>query len=124
MGDKLPYKRIKMLVTVIDRGKAEKLISELRWLGVTFNMASVGYHSVGMELTDYLGLTEDEYDVVFSIIPEDKAKTVISMIEYKFNLDEPNNGYAFTVPISGVSGPLALRYISGITDDEMKANEE
>lgn len=124
MGDKMPYKRIKMLVTVVDRGKSEKLIGELRWLGVTFNMSAVGYHAVGMDITDYLGLTEDEYDVVFSIVPEDKAKAVMSMIEYKFNLDEPNNGYAFTIPISGVSGPLALRYISGTTDDEMKAFEE
>lgn len=124
MAESIPFKRIKMLVTVMDRGKSEKLINELRWLGVTFNMAAVGYHAVGKDITDYLGLTEDEYDVVFSIVPEDKAKTVISMIEYKFNLDEPNNGYAFTVPISGVSGPLALRYISGITDDEMKAVEE
>ena len=124
MSDKMPYKRIKLLVTVVDRGKSEKLISELRWLGVTFNMASVGYHAAGMDITDYLGLTENEYDIVFSIVQEDKAKAVISMIEYKFNLDEPGNGYAFTIPISGVSGPLALRYISGSMDDEMKSNEE
>lgn len=124
MSEKMPYKRIKMLVTVVDRGKSDKLIGELRWLGVTFNMASVGFHSSGKEISDYLGLTENEYDIVFSIVPEDKAKAVISMVEYKFNLDEPGNGYAFTIPISGVSGPLALRYISGVTDEEMKAIEE
>lgn len=124
MSDKMPYKRIKLLVTVVDRGKSNKLIKELRWLGVTFNMAAVGNHAAGMELTDYLGLTENEYDIVFSIVPEDKAKSVISMVEYKFNLDEPGNGYAYTIPISGVSGPLALKYISGTTDEEMKSIEE
>ena len=124
MSEKMPYKRIKMLITVVDRGKSEKLIEELRWLGVTFNMASVGYHATGMDLTDYLGLTENEYDIVFSIIPEDRAKDIISMVEYKFNLDEPDNGYAIAIPISGVSGPLALSYISGVTEEEMKGLEE
>ncbi len=46
------------------------------------------------------------------------------MIAYKFNLDEPGNGYAVAVPISGVNGPLALSYISGVTEKEMKGLEE
>lgn len=124
MSEKVPYKRIKMLITVVDRGKSDRLIEELRWLGVTFNMAAVGYQATGMDISDYLGLTENEYDIVFSIVPEDNAKAVISMVEYKFNLDEPGNGYAMTIPISGVSGPLALSYISGITEEQMKGIEE
>lgn len=113
-----------MLITVVDRGLSEKLIGELRWLGVTFNMASVGYHATGMDLSDFLGLTENEYDIVFSIVPEENAREVMSMVEYKFNLDEPGNGYAIAIPISGVSGPLALKYISGITDEQMKGIDE
>ena len=124
MKKKKTYKRIKLLITVVDRGKSNKLIEELRWLGITFNMAAVGYHATGKELSDYLGLTENEYDIVFSVVPEDSAKAVISMIEYKFNLDEPGNGYSMAIPISGVSGPLALSYISGITDELMKGIDE
>lgn len=119
MSDKQHYKRIKLLITVVDRGKGDKVIAELRWLGVTFNMASVAFEATGQDITDYLGLTENECDVIYSIIPEEKATPIISMIEYKFNLDEPGNGYALTIPISGVSGPLVLKYISGLTDAEM-----
>jgi hypothetical protein len=36
------------------------------------------------------------------------------MIIYKFDIDKPDKGIAFTIPVSGVSGPLALRYISGL----------
>jgi hypothetical protein len=106
--------RIKMIVTILERGKADLLIKELRTLGVTFNMASVGYSAGGLDLADYFGLHERERDIVFSVLPESKTATVLSMIEYKFSLDEPGKGIACCVPISGVGGPISLRYISGI----------
>jgi hypothetical protein len=36
------------------------------------------------------------------------------MLLYKFDMDKPDSGIAFTIPISGVSGPAALKYISGL----------
>lgn len=110
--------RIKLMVSIIERGQGDKLIKELRGLGITFNMASVGYWATGLDLADYLGLTEEEIDIVYSVVTESKVKGALSMIEYKFSLNEPGNGVAFCVPIMGVGGPVSLKYISGINDDK------
>ena len=110
--------RIKLLISILGRGKGDKLISSLRSLGITFNMASVGYWAVGHDLADYLGLTELERDIVCSVVPESKAMRALSMIEYKFSLSEPGNGVAFCIPISGVGGPVSLKYISGVEIDK------
>jgi hypothetical protein len=106
--------RIYLLVTIVERGLSDRLISEMRKLGVTFNMASVGYSAVGLDLVDYFGLSELSADVVFSVLTESKKPDALAMVEYKFSLDKPDKGLAFVVPISGVGGPVSLKYISGV----------
>ena len=110
--------RIKLLISVLGRGQGDKLITELRELGITYNMASVGYWATGLDLADYLGLTETERDIVYSVVTESKVRSALSMIEYKFSLKEPGNGVAFCIPIMGVGGPVSLKYISGVAADK------
>lgn len=111
-----PVKRIKLLVAVVDRGRGNEVVEILKESGVTYNMVSPAYCAAGSEFMDYLGLTNPERDMVFSIVTEDKVDGILNKLLYKLNLDLPGNGFAFTIPITGVSGPLALRYISGICE--------
>jgi hypothetical protein len=114
------FERICLLVTIVKRGLGDKVIAEMRNLGVTFNMASVGYSAVGLDLVDYFGLSEHSADIVFSVVTEPKKEAALSMVEYKFSLDKPDLGCAFIVPISGVGGPISLKYISGVDPDEQE----
>jgi hypothetical protein len=107
------FERIYLFVTIVERGLSDRVIKEMRKLGVTFNMASVGYSAVGLDLVDYFGLSEQSSDIVFSVVTESKRNDVLAMVEYKFSLDKPGVGLAFTVPISGVGGPISLKYIAG-----------
>lgn len=113
-----PIKKIKLLFTIVDRGVGEEIVEILRESGVTFNMISPCYCAAGSNLMDYLGLTDAERDMILSVVQEDRVQAVMNKIVYKFDLDEPGNGMVFTIPITGVSGPLALRYISGIQEEE------
>lgn len=113
---KQPFRRIKLIITVLDRGLGDEVVELCRENGVTFNMVSPGYSAAGLDIMDYLGLTDSEMDIVFSITTEDRTPSILNKIHYKFDLDEPEHGFALAIPISGVSGPLALRYISGIPD--------
>ena len=113
-------KRIKLLIAIIDRGKGNDVVEILKESGVTYNLASPGYCASGSDIMDYLGLSNRERDLVLSVVTEDKVDSVLKKLLYKLDLDEPGNGLAFTIPISGVSGPLALRYISGIYEETEK----
>lgn len=113
-GKHLAMKRIKLLVAIVDRGKGEDVVEILRESGVTYNMISPAYRASGSDIIDYLGLSNPEQDLILSVVTEDKVSRILNKLLYKMDLDEPGNGLAFTIPISGVSGPLALRYISGI----------
>jgi len=110
------FKLIKLLIAIVDRGKGDVVVEILRESGVTYNLVSPAYRATGSELMDYLGLTNPERDMVLSVVTEDKVDGILKKILYKLDLDVPGNGLAFTIPITGVSGPLALRYISGICE--------
>jgi hypothetical protein len=107
-------KRVELIVTIVDRGTGDEVVALLRENGVTFNLIAPGYGAVGLTLVDILGLTDSEKDIVLSVTTADRVHSILNKILYKFDLDEPEMGIAFAVPISGVSGPLALRYISGV----------
>lgn len=106
-------KRIKLLIVIADRGRGEEVAEALREDGVTFNLISPAYVAAGSKLMDYLGLTSLERDIILSVVSERIAHELLNKVLYKFDLDEPENGIAFTIPISGISGPLALRYMLG-----------
>ncbi|HML36473.1 MAG TPA: hypothetical protein PKA19_03470 [Bacillota bacterium] len=118
MDDMRPsgIKRIKLLIVIVDRGYGDEVAATLRENEVTFNFISPAYCAAGSQLMDYLGLTDLERDLVFSIVSEHIAHDVLNKILYKFNLDKPSKGIAFTIPICGVSGPLALRYMVGLQE--------
>jgi hypothetical protein len=108
-------RRVEILFTIVDSGKGGEVVKSLRECGVTYNLMSVGYGASGHELTDLLGFHDFEKDIVISVVAQGRVHEALSMLLYKFDIDKPDKGIAFTIPISGVSGPLALRYISGLS---------
>ena len=107
-------KKIKLLIAIINRGKGEAVVGILRESGVTFNMIAPADCASGSDIMGVLGLSNQERDMILSVITEDKVSVVMQKLLYKLDLDKPGNGLAFTIPITGVSGPKALRYMSGI----------
>jgi hypothetical protein len=112
----MEYERINLMITMTQRGKRDKIIEDLRGIGVTYNMATVGAVLGGLTMSDYLGFSDDECDVILSVVADSKAERAIALIEYgyahKAGTTEGRTAAAL-IPISGVSGPLALEYISG-----------
>ena len=107
-------KRLQLMVTIIDRGRGGDVERLLRESGVSYNMIEPGYGASGKALADILGLTNFERDIVVSVVMESRAHDIMDRLRVRFDLGRPDSGIAFTVPISGVSGPLALKYISGV----------
>ncbi|MDD2189297.1 MAG: hypothetical protein PHV71_01055 [Eubacteriales bacterium] len=112
-GKQPAVKRIKLLVAIVDRGKGDTVAEILRDSGVTFNMIAPAACDSGSDIMDVLGLSNQERDMILSVVTEDKVPAVMQKLLYKLDLDERGNGIAFTIPIIGVSGPKALRYMSG-----------
>ncbi|GHU63596.1 hypothetical protein AGMMS49983_07410 [Clostridia bacterium] len=114
----MKYERINLMITMTARGRRDKIIEDLRSIGVTYNMSTVGAVLGGLTMSDYLGFQDDECDVILSVVSDSKADKALALIEYGYahkDGDDQGKTGAALVPISGVSGPLALEYITGPT---------
>lgn len=116
MNDKILPKKIKLLITIVDRGKGEKLTEIFRENNVMFNLIALGIGTAKSEILDYLGLGQTEKDIVISVVEEDNVKNTLNILNERMHLKEPGNGIAFTIPISSVDSSLALEFISNILD--------
>ncbi len=94
---------LKLLVTIVDRGKGEAAVNLYRAHGLHFDYLCMGLGTATSKTLDYFGLAETEKDVILTLIPVPKIEEVIYLANEKFNLSKPGRGILFTIPLSGVS---------------------
>ena len=66
--------RIKLLVTIVDRGKGSAAVDIYRSQQLHFDYLCMGLGTANSQILDYFGLSETEKDVVFTLAPAWKVK--------------------------------------------------
>ncbi len=117
MENKCVPGKIKVLVTIVDRGKAEEITEMYRENGIMYNMILLGKGTAKSEILDYLGLGRTDKDIIISVAPEESVKPIIKILKEDMHLDKPGNGIAFTIPISSVDSAMSLEYICNLIGD-------
>ncbi len=100
-------RKIKLLVSIVDRGMGEKVVSIYKQHNVVINLICLGKGTASSEILDYLGLDKNEKDIALSIIPGCKSKLILESLNNHINLNKYGNGIAFSVPISSADGIIS-----------------
>ena len=74
-------KKLKLLVTIVNRSKALFYTDLLEGFDVNMQMVVNGKGTASSEMLMYLGLAETEKAVIFSIIREDRIKEIMDTLE-------------------------------------------
>ena len=98
--------RIKLLVTIVDRGKGSAAVDIYRSHGLHFDDLCMGFGTANSQILDYFGLSETEKDVVFTLAPASKVRYLIEKVDERFHLSSPGRGIVFSLPLSAVSGQV------------------
>ena len=106
------FKKLKLLITVVNRKKTELFIDFLTAYDVNFQTAVLAQGTAHSEMLYMLGLEESDKSVIFSVIREDKATDAMHMLEEKFHAIKDGKGIAFTIPLSSVIGVAIYRFLS------------
>ena len=106
------FKKLKLLITVVNRKKAELYMDLLTAYEVNFQTAVLAQGTAHSEMLYMLGLEESDKSVIFSVLREDKVKDAMRMLEEKFQTIREGKGIAFTVPMSSVIGVAIYRFLS------------
>ena len=109
---KTDFKKLKLLITVVNRSKAEFYMDYLTSMGVNFQTAVAGQGTATSDTLYLLGLEDSDKSVIFSAIREDLAPKALQGLEEKFHTIRNGKGIAFTVPMSSVIGVAIYRFLS------------
>lgn len=101
-------KKVKLLITIVDRGQAIKILNENEKHDVTVQTVLLGYGTASIVL-DYLGLGDIKKDVILSLVREDKVPEILSSLEKKF---EHMQGIAFTIRLTSMIGASLYKFIT------------
>lgn len=104
-------KKLKLLVTVVNRPKAEFYLDVLSQFEVNCQMVTGGKGTAYSELVDMLGLNIQKA-VIFSIIREDVTDAIMQCLDEKFHTIRNGKGVAFTIPMSSVIGVNIYQFLS------------
>lgn len=104
-------KKLKLVVTVVDRPKGEFYLDVLSQFDVNCQMVIAGKGTAQTELVDMLGLNMQKA-VILSVVREDMVDPVMKCLDEKFTTIRKGKGIAFAVPLSSVIGVNIYQFLS------------
>ena len=105
-------KKLKLLITIVNRNKAEYYADLIQNYEVNFQTVLQAQGTANTEMLNHLGLVGSEKAVVLSVVREDKVKPVLSELKEKFSTIKNGRGIAYTVPLSSVIGVSVYGFLS------------
>ena len=105
-------RKLKLLVTVVNRNKTEFYTDFLSAYEINFQTAVLGQGTAKSETLYMLGLEDSDKGVIFSVLREDKAQEALHALEEKFQTLKNGKGIAFTIPMTSVIGASIYRFLS------------
>ncbi len=104
-------KKLKLVITVIDRAKAEFYLDVFSQFEVNFQMVTSGKGTATSEIENMLGLNINKA-VIMSVVREDMVDPIMKCLENKFKTIRNGKGIAIAVPMSGVIGINMYQFLS------------
>ena len=104
-------KKLKLIVTVVDRAKAEFYLDVFSHFEVNFQLVTGGKGTAQSEIVEMLGLNIHKA-VILSVVREDMVDRIIKCLEDKFDTIRNGKGIAIAVPLTGVIGVNMYQFLS------------
>lgn len=104
-------KKLKLVITVVDRAKAEFYLDVFSQFEVNFQMVTGGKGTATSDIVEMLGLNIHKV-VIMSVVREDMVEPIMKCLENKFETIRNGKGIAIAVPLTGVIGVNMYQFLS------------
>ena len=111
-GNTVTSNILELLITIVDRSKAEYYTDLIQSFDVNMQVTAFGHGTADEKMLVYLGLGDSEKAVIFSVIQQNKLSDAIATLDEKFKTMRNGKGVAFTIPLTSVIGALIYRFLS------------
>ena len=114
---------IKILMTVVERGKGDRIAEIMRNCKVAMNMVVLGTGTAKADIRGILGLESLEKDIILSLAPSAAIGGTFEALRHKMYIDKPGHGIAVTMPLSAISTAAAVEAEAEMGCDHVNENE-
>ena len=104
--------KLKLLVTVVDREKAELYTALLQSFEINLQLSVSASGTASTETLRLLGLSETPKAVLLSVVREDQSAAALRFLEEKFATIKNGKGIAYTIPMTGTIGVAIYQFLS------------
>ncbi len=108
-------KKLKILITVINRSKAIYYQDLLEQFEINMQTIIYGRGTADKEIFSMLNIDENEKAIILSVVREDKLQDVLETLSEKFNKIKNGKGIAFTIPMQSIIGVSVYQFLSNNT---------
>ena len=105
-------KKLKLLVTVVNRSKALFYQDLLEGFDVTMQLVIYGKGTANSEMLIFLGLAEPEKAIILSCVREDRVKDIMETLTEKFEKVKNGKGIAYTIGMQSIIGVAIYQFLS------------
>ena len=103
-------KKLKLLITVVNRKKADYYVDLLQDFEANMQLVTYGRGTANSEMLNMLGLADAEKAVIFSIIKDENIKKILETLEEKFATIRDGKGIAYSVSLNSVIGVAIYQF--------------
>ena len=104
-------KKLKLIITVVDRPKGEFYLDVISQFEVNCQLVMGGMGTASSEIIELLGLNNHKA-VILSLAREDQVGPIMDCLDEKFATIKKGKGISFAVPLSSVIGVNMYQYLS------------
>ena len=105
-------RKLKILITVVDRSKTMFYEDLLEQFEVNVQMILYGHGTANTQMLQLLGAVESEKSVIISFIREDKVKEALDTLSEKFKKVKNGKGIAYTIAMDSIIGVAMYQLLS------------
>lgn len=118
-------KKLKLLVTIVDRSKALYYTDLLEQFEINMQMVIYGKGTADRDMLSLLGLTDNDKAIILSVVREENVKDILETLAEKFEKIKNGKGIAYTIPMKSIIGVSIYQFLSNnkTLKKEEKKNE-
>ena len=109
---KVSMNRLKLLITTVNRAKADFYMDYIQSFGANMQFVFYGHGTAPREIMAAHGLADSERAVIVSVIGEDHVPAVLECLEEKFRTIVNGKGIAYTIPMASIIGKSVFNFLS------------
>lgn len=111
-------KKLSLFITIVGKGQGQAIIRLFERGGSSAQFIQRGEGTATKEIYSILGVEDNDKDIIFSFISQEKISDVKTELNAFFLANKKNRGIGFSVPLSSIIGLRVYQFLANTVEDK------